>query len=241
MTDPTAIVLDDMTEAEVAKARAKGLAVIEADGLITDPEERRQIANQKVTARFKNGVLLFRADPLATALHEAAHCVFNTAFGATVKSATCFPFENQLFGRVETEERRMPAILILVDMLAGDLAEHRFISNGEINPGALMSDSDADEIRSVLRQIDPVNDVKQLHSTLVALTLNLVLVNMPSIAAVGLEIYAHKTISGETVRSILKQTGFYQPDNQLLIFAQEAYEKMKVAGMNKFVTQGVAA
>src|SRR5579862_8838134 len=82
------------------------------------------------------GVLIPRSDPIATAVHEAAHCVFHEAFGVTVDWATCIPdLSRAELGHVHSNANLvpLPGVLHVIGELAGDLAERPFITHEPFN------------------------------------------------------------------------------------------------------------
>ncbi len=186
---------------------------------------RRQQAQNKL-ARVGLGKPLSRLDPLATAFHEAGHCVFSEAFGITVEWATCFPHvhkgvRNLGFVHTDADKVMLPANLLLIEGAAGDIAEWRLIST-EPYKAELISSSDVENVVPILQQICTANEqALDCFRTLAQEAHELVKKADRWIRALGVELYVRKKMQGDEIREILRRNNFYQ-DNPLIKFAQES-------------------
>lgn len=210
--------------------------------------ERQKIAERKL-ARVNLGEKLPRVDPFATAFHEAAHAVFDEGFGITVKSLTCFPSVDEhgsLFGSVDSnaDQVALPASVQIVRTFAGDVAEHKLIYNTPQSWDSFkISSSDFGNIGTYLKHLkiqDPVV-AKEFLSELFDNTVNLVEKSYKWIRSIAIELYAHKNLSGDALREVLRTEKFYDnnPFTEYLEYCvamnryQSAMQSMRNAGVSE--------
>lgn len=189
-------------------------------------EKRIRRAHSKL-ARVARGEVLLREDPLATSFHEGAHCVFAEAFGLTVYSVTCLSFadsEGSYFGKVwhNSDKVPIPAKLHVIHDLAGDIAEWPLWQTKPCCPG-YMSSGDGASLVEILERIgvSSLVEAKRFYEDLFYEAEELVQKARPWIQALGIELYARKTMQGDEVRDLLCRVGFYE-NNPLAAFAKNA-------------------
>jgi hypothetical protein len=171
---------------------------------------------------------LLREDPLATSFHEGAHCVFAESFGLTVESVTCLSFsdaEGRSFCgeiRHNSDKVPIPAKLHIIHDLAGDIAEWPLWQTKPCCPG-YMSSGDGGSLVETLKRIgvSSLVEAKRFYEDLFYEAEELVQKARPWIQALGIELYARKTMQGDEVRDLLCRVGFYE-NNPLAAFAKNA-------------------
>lgn len=169
------------------------------------------------------GVLIYRSDPIATAMHEAAHCVFYEAFGITVGWASCVPdLLNGKLGNIRSNADRilLPGILHVMVDLAGDLAERPFITHEAFSPEtAFMSTTDLAGLQKFFQASSfKESEYAEVYLGLARQCIALIRQSQRFIEAVAVLIYASKTAQGDAIRKVLRAKDFYRADNPLAMF-----------------------
>lgn len=213
-------------------------------------QRERDRARNAITAVLRtrgSGRLISRLDPMATAIHEAAHCVFYEAFGITVDWTTCDPQRcpgiagDEQLGYVcsNADKIVLPAVLHILRTLAGDLAERPFITNKPFGiDSAFMSHTDWNTLHSDFRSISlPESAYSESYLYYARLCLELIELSEQWIEAVAVEMYANKTIQGDAIRKILRARDFYEPGNHLVAFASRAKQATEVMGKSSLITR----
>jgi hypothetical protein len=203
-------------------------------------EFARNIILSALQARGQ-GHLLDRIDPITTAVHESAHCVFSEAFGITVSWATCLPAiyngESEL-GHMHSNADKviLPGILHITQGLAGDLAERPLITNDPFSPEtAFISGTDLLTLEDHLRDSGfQKSEYMDAYLRMALTCLNLIELSQHWIDAVAVLLYSKKTAQGEEIRKVLRAKGFYVADNPLILFSARVWQAAKYANNMQF-------
>jgi hypothetical protein len=178
----------------------------------------------------ERGVLLDRLNPIATAIHEAAHCLIAEAFGLPIKSVTCFPCRGKngepLLGSVEPPDESkifLPGWLHAIHDVIGDAAEYYYICANEWKlDDAIISGTDCEALMDIFAKMGlSKSDQLGSYARLMQTAFEMVAMFRREVLAIAGALYSQRVLSGEKVRAILTIHNFYRPANHLIWFAGE--------------------
>jgi len=170
---------------------------------------------------------------LDVAFHETGHCLFQESFGIEVSSVSGVPSGDRpgSLGFVFSNMNRiaLPVELHLIHFLAGGVASHRIVSADLFNPRAFyLPSGDAGVIQKIADAVCPTpKEAISLILRCAAHTYDLIQLPQTQrwLRALAIELYVKERISGDEVREVLRQNGFYEKNNPLIQFGLEMKDK----------------
>jgi hypothetical protein len=193
---------------------------------MTDRRSEAENLLQKVDC----GELLPRFHPLKRAFHEAAHALMSESFGCRVDRMSC-QSAPRYGGFVISDGDSVPlaAELAIIIALAGEIATHRLeFSKAFDAKNFNLGLNDALICTTVEKAVCPNQKEPNglIHSCAVQVH---ELIQRPEtqrwLRALAIDLYVKERMSGDEVREVLRQNGFYEENNFLIQFGLEMRDK----------------